>query len=164
MLFRSLVHLKNMPNLNCFMIGGVQLQYIVPMLEAIGKNLTKLRFLCYGGNSGKINISLLSRHCPNLISLTLSGNSIIADQGWTGSILSERPFQNLKELYINTHAYLPFNVWSILMTQCLNLTCLKMTSCEGLWDGALASLLNRDRKSTRLNSSHSSVSRMPSSA
>ena len=37
--------------------------------------------------------------------------------------------------------------------------------CQDLLDGAKAKIENtKDRKSTRLNSSHSSVSRMPSSA
>ena len=44
---------------------------------------------------------------------------------------------------MNTHAYIPYQVWSTLLTVCTQLTCLEMTSCEGLWDGSLASLLEK---------------------
>ena len=44
---------------------------------------------------------------------------------------------------MNTHAYIPYHVWSTLLTVCTQLTCLEMTSCEGLWDGSLASLLEK---------------------
>ena len=49
----------------------------------------------------------------------------------------------LSELHVNTHAYIPYQVWSTLVTMCTQLTCLEMTSCEGLWDGSLASLLEK---------------------
>ena len=62
--------------------GGVQLPHIVPVLEAVGSHLTQLRFLCYGGNSGQINVSLVTRACPRLETLTLSGNSVVCPQGW----------------------------------------------------------------------------------
>ena len=89
--FESLVHLKNLPRLQSFMIGGVQLQHIVPVLQCVGPHLTQLRFLCYGGNSGKINISLVTSSCPNLRTLTLSGNSVTCDQGWPGQQTSLLP-------------------------------------------------------------------------
>ena len=62
--------------------GGVQLPHIVPVLEAVGSHLTQLRFLCYGGNSGQIDVSLVTRSCPRLETLTLSGNSVLSPQGW----------------------------------------------------------------------------------
>ena len=44
---------------------------------------------------------------------------------------------------MNTHAYIPYPVWSTLVTLCTQLTCLEMTSCEGLWDESLSSLLDK---------------------
>ena len=64
--------------------GGVQLPHIVPVLEAVGSHLTQLRFLCYGGNSGQMDVSLVTRACPRLETLTLSGNSVVSPQGWPG--------------------------------------------------------------------------------
>ena len=62
--------------------GGVQLPHIVPVLEAVGAHLTQLRFLCYGGNSGQMDVSLVTRACPALETLTLSGNSVVCPPGW----------------------------------------------------------------------------------
>ena len=45
------------------------------------------------------------------------------------------------ELHITTHAYIPQQVWSVLMSSCPGLACLELTSCEGLWDGSLAATL-----------------------
>ena len=47
----------------------------------------------------------------------------------------------LSELHITTHAYIPYPVWTVLMASCPSLVCLELTSCEGLWDGSLASTL-----------------------
>ena len=45
------------------------------------------------------------------------------------------------ELHITTHAYIPHQVWSVLMASCPGLSCLELTSCEGLWDGSLAATM-----------------------
>ena len=44
------------------------------------------------------------------------------------------------ELHVTTHSYIPHPVWSVLLC-CPRLACLELTACEGMWDAALASLL-----------------------
>ena len=44
------------------------------------------------------------------------------------------------ELHVTTHSYIPHPVWSVLLC-CPRLACLELTACEGMWDAALASIL-----------------------
>ena len=133
--FESLHHLAALPRLSSLTVGGVGLQFLCPVLEVRGHQLRELRLLCYGGNNSQINISTISASCPGLASLTLSGNCVYCQEAPAPSLPA------LTQLQINTHAFIPGQVWSSLISHCLLLSSLEMTGCQGLWDESLASLL-----------------------
>ena len=134
--FESLHHLAGLTRLNSLTVGGVGLPFISPVLEVRGQQLRELRLLCYGGNNSQINLSTITASCPGLASLTISGNCVSCEEP-----LPALPV--LTNLQINTHAFIPSQVWSSLISHCLLLASLEMTGCEGLWDESLASLLTR---------------------
>ena len=137
--FESLRHLADLSRLSCLTVGGVSLEFISPVLEVRGRQLRQLSLLCYGGHSGKINLSVVWRLCPGLTSLTVSGNCVSCDQS---EPTSPSPLAALTHLQINTHAYIPQPVWTLLMSSCTRLTSLDLTGCEGLWDESLARILD----------------------
>lgn len=141
----TLMFLKNLHYLQSLMIGGVSLNYIRPGLESMGKNLKTFRYLCYGGHGGKIDISLISENCKNLESLAISGNCLVSNEdfGSQGADL----FPHLTELNINTHAFIPFPIWSTILRFCTSLVQLDLTNCEGLWDDSLAQILTANTSS-----------------
>ena len=134
--FESLAHLAGLSRLSSLTVGGVGLQFISPVLEVRGQQLRELRLLCYGGNNSKINISLICLTCPLLPSLTISGNCVSCEE-------PPPALPSLTHLQINTHAFIPSQVWSSLISHCLLLSSLDMTGCQGLWDESLASILER---------------------
>ena len=134
--FESLAHLAGLSRLSSLTVGGVGLQYISPVLELRGQQLRELRLLCYGGNNSKINLSLIGLTCPRLTSLTISGNCVTCEEP-----LPALPV--LTNLQINTHAFIPSQVWSSLISHCHLLSSLEMTGCQGLWDESLATILDR---------------------
>jgi len=135
----TLLFLKNLHFLKSLMIGGVSLNYIRPGLESMGKNLKTFRYLCYGGHGGKIDLSVISENCRNLECLAISGNCLVSSQDFGG--LGGNLFPALTELHINTHAFIPFQIWSSILSFCTNLIQLELTNCEGLWDDSLAQIL-----------------------
>jgi len=135
----TLLFLKNLHYLKSLMIGGVSLNYIRPGLESMGKNLKTFRYLCYGGHGGKIDISLISENCKNLENLAISGNCLVSNQNFATN--GPDLFPSLTELHINTHAFIPFSIWSTILRYCVTLVQLDLTNCEGLWDDSLEQIL-----------------------
>ena len=135
----TLLFLKNLHYLKSLMIGGVSLNYIRPGLESMGKNLKTFRYLCYGGHGGKIDISLISENCKNLENLAISGNCLVSNQNFATN--GPDLFPSLTELHINTHAFIPFAIWSTILRYCVTLVQLDLTNCEGLWDDSLEQIL-----------------------
>ena len=136
--FDSLRHLQDLTRLQSLMVGGVSLEFISPVLEVRGAQLRELSLLCYGGNSGKISLSLVWSLCPSLVSLTVSGTCVSCEQPW---LSSSSPLPSLTNLQLTTHAHIPQSVWTCLLSTCLLLSSLEMTGCQGLWDESLARLL-----------------------
>merc|ERR1719300_1671382 len=105
------------------MIGGANIKYLKHGLENIGKNLKSFRYLCYGGTNSNIDISVIAENCPNVETLAISGNFITSNDDF-GSASFEL-FPHLSNLQINTHAFIPYQVWAVLLGKCE-----KLIHCE----------------------------------
>ena len=133
----SLKFLKNLHNLRSLMIGVVSLEFIKLGLQTIGINLVTLRYVSY--ECGQIDISIIQQNCRNLRTLSVSGNCIVSNPQFGQQ--NKELFPHLADLHISTHSFIPFSVWSVMLSLCTSLSKVDLTNCEGLSDNSLAQIL-----------------------
>jgi len=140
----SLGMLSNLKMLKSLMIGGVNMSSLSPCLENIGRNLTAFRFHCYINNSGKVELSTIINNCPSLVTLALSGSSVLMPERLL-PVSPILPF--LQNLQMHMHAFIPHSVWATLLSQCFLLQTVELTSCDSLTDSSLGHLLESNSSS-----------------
>jgi len=144
----TLDNISNLKMLKSLMVGGVLLDHLVPCLTSIGQNLHTLRYLCYGGTSGKINFSVISDSCPNLETLAISGSCLVSRQDFGREKITRGYglLAKLRHIHINVHAYIPLIIWTAVLGQCLELETVDLTSCELMKDETLVQVLDHSRE------------------
>ena len=133
---RLLENFGKMANLRHVHIGQVNFSHFAQVLPNFGTQLTTLT---YSNFAESVDFAKLIRSCPNLECLGLNCGSILE------TTELEMP-ENLSEVRLNIHAFIPKIIWTLLFGKCYNLIYIDMTPGIDLTDENLQSIMTCYRK------------------
>eukprot|EP00096_Caligus_rogercresseyi_P013145 TRINITY_DN5815_c0_g1_i1.p1 TRINITY_DN5815_c0_g1~~TRINITY_DN5815_c0_g1_i1.p1 ORF type:complete len:514 (-),score=111.28 TRINITY_DN5815_c0_g1_i1:144-1685(-) len=151
----GLGHLAKLEFLNKLAIGYVGYPKLSPLLNEIGHRLTCFKY-CYYGEDNPPYLSRILELLPNLVSLSINAQ-LLHFSPYKPSPPLQNPPITLKFIHFNIHALISKEIWTQVMTQCLGLESLELTTCEDLEDESLISLVLKDSEEALSSCRHLSI-------